>query len=82
MTIDYALPVYLNTLNINEIARLEQIQYIADKIVTEALQFTNKEKLNIELNSDFLGLNIFQKIYLNETRPLIRNCMTKLDFES
>ena len=28
-----------------------------------------------------LGLNIFQKIHLYETRPLIRNCMTKLDFE-
>jgi hypothetical protein len=45
--------------------------------------FTNKGKLNIELGwetiqkrADILGLNIFHKIYLNETRPL-----TKLDIE-
>ena len=69
-------------------ARLENIQYRAAKIVTGALHFTSMEKLNIELGwesiqkrSDILGLNIFQKIHLNETRPLIRKCMPKLDFE-
>ena len=30
---------------------------------------------------NFLGLNIFQKIHLYETRPLIRSCMPKLDLE-
>ena len=35
----------------------------------------------IEKRADILGLNIFQKIHLQETRPLIRNCMPKLDFE-
>ena len=30
---------------------------------------------------DFLGLNIFHKIHLHETRPLIRKCMPQLDFE-
>ena len=28
-----------------------------------------------------LGLNVFHKIHLQETRPLIRKCMPKLDFE-
>ena len=28
-----------------------------------------------------LGLNIFHKIHLQETRPLIQKCMPKLDFE-
>ena len=86
--IDYALPVYFKTLNQTEIKRLEQIQYRAAKVVTGALHFTSMEKLNIELGwesiqkrSEILGLNIFQKIHLQETRPLIRSCMPKLDFE-
>ena len=86
--IDYALPVYFKTLNQTEILRLEQIQYRAAKLVTGALHFSSREKLNIELGwetiqkrSEILGLNIFQKIHLKETRPLIRNCMPKLDFE-
>ena len=86
--IDYGLPIYFKTLKQTEMARLENIQYRAAKIVTGALHFTSMEKLNIELGwesiqkrSDILGLNIFQKIHLNETRPLIRKCMPKLDFE-
>ena len=69
-------------------SRLENIQYRAAKIVTGAYHFTSREKLNTELGwetiekrADILGLNIFQKIHLQETRPLIRNCMPKLDFE-
>ena len=86
--IDYALPVYCKTLNQTEIARLEQIQYRAAKLVTGALHLTSKDKLNSELGwetiqkrSELLGLNFFHKIHLHETRPLIRNCMPKLDFE-
>ena len=74
--IDYALPIYANTLKPTELAR------------TGALQFTSKEKLNIELGwetikkrIEFLGLSLFQKIHLHETRPLIRNCLSKLDYE-
>ena len=74
--IDYALPVYCKTLNQTEIARLEQIQYRAAKLVTGALHFTSKEKLNSELGwetiqkrSELLGLNFFHKIHLHETRP-------------
>ena len=35
----------------------------------------------IEKRSDLLSLNMFQKIHLNETRPLIKSCMPKLDFQ-
>ena len=86
--IDYALPVYLKTLRQTELSRLENIQYRAAKIVTGAFHYTSKDKLNIELGwetiekrSDLLCLNIFQKIHLHETRPLIRNCMPKLDIQ-
>ena len=66
--IDYALPVYHNNLKQTDIARLETLQYRAAKVVTGALHFTNKDKLNTELGwetiiecGNSLGLNIFQK---------------------
>ena len=86
--IDYALPIYANNLKQTELARLERLQYRAAKLVTGALHFTSKEKLDIELGWEsikkrinFLGLSLFQKIHLQETRPLIRKCMSKMDFE-
>ena len=36
---------------------------------------------SVQKCSEILGSNIFQKIHLQETRPLIRSCMPKLDFE-
>ena len=88
VSIDYALPVYHKNLKQTDLARLENLQYRAAKIVTGALHFTSKDKLNAELGwetilerGNFLGLNIFHKIHLHETRPLIRKCMPKLDFE-
>ena len=87
--IDYALPVYCNTLKQTEISRLENLQYRAAKLVTGAFHYTSRDKLNIELGwetikkrSDILGLNIFNKIHCHETRPLIRTCMPKLDWEN
>ena len=86
--IDYSLPVYFNTLRKNEMMRLEQLQYRAAKLVTGALHFSNREKLNSELGwetiqkrSEILGLNIFHKIHSYETRPLIRTCMPGIDSE-
>ena len=38
--IDYALPIYANTLTQTELARLERVQYRAAKLVTGALHFT------------------------------------------
>ena len=86
--IDYALPVYAYNLKLTELARLDRIQYRAAKLVTGALHFTNKEKLNIELGWEnfqsrinFLGLSLFQKIHLYQTRPLIRRCKAQFDYE-
>ena len=86
--IDYALPVYYNNLTQKQKMRLEQIQYRAAKLVTGALHLTSKDKLNTELGwetikkrSEILGLNIFHKIHRYETRPLIRSCMPKINYE-
>ena len=66
--VDYALPVYYNSLRISELARLEKIQYQAGKLVTGAYHYTSKEKLNLELGwetiknrGDFLSLNFVPK---------------------
>ena len=86
--IDYALPVYYKSLKQTDIAHLENIQYRAGKIVTGALHYTSKEKLNLELGwetiidrGNLLSLSIFHKIHLHETRPLIRKFMPKLDID-
>ena len=86
--IDYALPVYYKTLKQTELSRLENLQYRAAKIVTGALHYTSKDKLNVELGwetinerGNLLSLSLFQKIHLQETRPLIRNCMPKLNLD-
>ena len=57
-------------------------------VVTGALHYTSKDKLNLELGweaiverGNMLCLNIFHKIHLHETRPLVRTCMPKLDIE-
>ena len=51
--------------------------------------FTNKQKLNSELGwetisqrGDLLSLSFFHKVHLHETRPLIRNCMPKVNLEA
>ena len=86
--IDYCLPVYCGILKQTDLVRLDNVQYRAAKIVTGALHFSSKEKLNLELGwediktrADMLGLNIFHKIHVHETRPLITTCMSKLDYE-
>ena len=86
--VDYALPIYGNNLKQTELSRLEQLQYRAAKVVTGALHFTSRDKLNTELGwetikkrIEYLGLSIFHKIHIHETRPLIRQCLSKLDFD-
>ena len=86
--IDYSLPLFANNLKLTEIKRLENLQYRAARVVTGALNFTSKERLFIELGwetigdrSKLLGLCFFHKIHVHETRPLIRTCLTKLDWE-
>ena len=86
--IDYSLPIYSNNLKMTDIARLDRLQYKAGKLVSGALHYTNRQKLNEELGWEnfqtrikFLGLTLFQKIHLHQTRPLVRKCMTKIDYE-
>ena len=85
--IDYALPIYANNLKLTDLARLDRLQYRAAKLVTGALHFTSRDKLNNELGWEnmqtrinFLGLSFFHKIHLHETRPLIKKCMPELDY--
>ena len=47
--VDYGLPVYYNNLKLTELARLENLQYKAGKLVTGAYHYTSKDKLNSEL---------------------------------
>ena len=86
--VDYALPIYCNSLRQTELRRFEDIQYKAAKLVTGALHLTSKEKLNSELGwetikcrANLLGLNIFHKIHRNETRPLVKKCMPEMDLK-
>ena len=86
--IDYSLPLFANNLKMTEIKRLENLQYRAAKVVTGALNSTSRKRLFEELGwetiadrTKFLGLCIFHKIHVHETRPLIRTCLTKLDWE-
>ena len=78
----------------NELLVPNQIRFIKDPILSlinsqeRALYLTNRDKLNVELGwesiskrIEFLGLSLFHKIHLNETRPLIGECMSKLDCE-
>ena len=64
-----------------EIDRLNQIQYRAG-----ALHLTSQTKLEADLGweslpirAEFLGLSLFHKIHLHETRPLVRSCMPQLN---
>ena len=57
--------------------------------MTGALHFTSKHNLNNELGwktfvvrGNMLSLSFFHKVHLHETRPLIKTCMPKLDFEN
>ena len=86
--IDYSLPIFANNLKLTEIKRLENLQYRAARVVTGALNFTSRERLFEELGwetianrTKFLGLCMFHKIHVHESRPLIRTCLTKLDWE-
>ena len=83
--IDYALPVYFHNLKQTDMVRLSRIQYNAAKIVTGAMHHSSAEKLDFDLGwetlkdrADYLGITLFHKIHLHETRPLIRKYMPKI----
>ena len=85
--IDYGVIVYGTTLKVSDLKRLEQLQYKAGKLVTGALHLTSSDKLNTELGwesiktrIDFLGLSLFYKLAMHDTRPLVRTFLTERNF--
>ena len=84
--VDYGLLVYGSSIKQTDLARLESLQYRAAKVVTGALHFTSRVKLNTELGwediktrIDFLSLSFFHKIHMGLTRDLVTTCMPKLN---
>ena len=82
--IDYGLVVYYNSLKSAEICRFRQIQYRAAKLCTGTLHLTSQASLENDLAWEslddralFLGLSLFYKIHLNQTRPLVKTVMPK-----
>jgi hypothetical protein len=82
---DYGLVIFFNSLKQTEIAKLNRLQYRAAKLCCGALHLTSQAKLEADLGweslsarSDFLGLSLFHKIHINQTRPLIRKCMPEI----
>ena len=84
--IEYGLIVIGNNIKVADMNKLNRIQYTAGKIVTGALHFTNRLKLEQELGwetiqqrIDILSLNFFHKVHCGMTRPLIKTCMTEIN---
>ena len=89
MCIDYAMPVYFGNLKLTEKKRLDQIQYRDYKLVTGTLHYTRQLKLNIELGwetlqtrFDCLGLGLFKKNHLGQTRPLVKTFMSEIALQT
>ena len=83
--IDYGLVVYFNSATSADKGRLRQLQYRAAKLCTGTLHLTSQTALEHDLAwesvSDralFLGLSMYHKIHLNQTRPLVKTAMPKL----
>ena len=83
--IDYGMVVFYGTLKQTDIAKLDRIQYRSAKVVTGALHFTSRIKLDNDLGweslssrYEFLGLSLFHKIAHNNVRPLIRTFLPKV----
>ena len=82
--LDYGLIIYYNALTSAEISRLRQLQYRAAKLCTGTLHLTSQASLEKDLAWEsvgdralFLGLSLFHKIHINQTRPLIKTAMPK-----
>ena len=83
--IDYGLTIFYNTLKQSDITRLNRIQYCSARLVTGALPYTSRVKLDADLGLEdlctrykMLGLYMFHKIVHNNVRPLIRSIMPPL----
>ena len=79
--------IYFNSLNEADKERLEHIQYNSARLVTGALPCTSRVTLYEELGwetiqqrADFLGLTLYHKIHLGQTRPLVRSNMQPREY--
>ena len=77
--------MYYQNLKQTDMVRLTKIQYSAAKIVTGALHHSSDEKLNVypgwetlKEMAEYLGITLFHKIHLHETRPLIRKYLPEI----
>ena len=82
---DYGLVIFYNSLKQTEIAKLNRLQYRAAKLCCNAFHLSSQSKLESDLGweslsarADFLGLSLFHKIHIQQTRPLIRKCMPEI----
>ena len=77
--IDYGLVLFYGSLNQSDITKLDRIQYRNAKVITGALHFTSRIKLDQDLGWEGLaeryelqGISLFHKIAHNNVRPLLR----------
>ena len=80
--IDKCLQVYRPSLKIQQIERIEKIQYSAARLATGTMKFTSRARLYAELGwetiakrIEFLSVSHFHKIHTKQTICLIRDCM-------
>ena len=83
--IDYGLVLFYGNLNQSDIVKLDRIQYRSAKVVTGALHFTSRIKLDNDLGweslaerYELLGLSLFHKIAHSKVRPLLRSLLPKV----
>ena len=83
--IDYGLIIFYDTLKQSDITRLNCIQYCSARVVTGALPYTSRIKLDADLGwedlgtrHEMLGLSMFHKIAHGNVRPLIKSVMPQL----
>ena len=58
----------------------EMIQFLLIYLTIMIMIFVRLGWENFQTRIKFLGLCLFQKIHLQETRPLIRKCKSELDY--
>ena len=83
--IDYVLVLFYGSLNQSDIAKLDRIQYRSAKLVTGALHFTSRMKLDNDLDWESLsdryelfGFSLFHRIAHNNVQPLLISFLPKV----
>ena len=84
-SIDYAIVVFGPSLNVQQLRKLDSLNYRAARLVTGALKFTNSVKLLNELGwestskrIEYLSLCLFYKITHKQTTLCVQDCLPPL----